>query len=71
MEKDLERIVKRITEEVADDSPIQIQNILENSFGLVIVYYSIENGRNYTLTLSSIIDLIVLGKKQMERDSEC
>ena len=66
MEKDLEKIVKRIIGTIRDETIIDIRHIHNNSFGLVIEYYSLENGRNYTISLSDICMILENGIKLLE-----
>ena len=72
MNKDYENIIKRIILKMTDECDIiTIKHIHNNSFGLVIEYYSLAGGRNFTITLTSILDILDRGLvKLMEADYE-
>lgn len=68
MTADMETILKRIVSKVKNEGLIQIKHIHKNSFGYVIEYYSLDNGRNYTLTLNDILMVLDLGMDKLEND---
>lgn len=66
MEEDLKKIVKRIIETIRNETIIDIKHIHNNSFGLVIEYYSLDGGRNYSISLSDICIILENGIKLIE-----
>lgn len=66
MEEDLKKIVKRIIETIRNETIIDIKHIHNNSFGVVIEYYSLDSGRNYTISLSDICIILENGIKLIE-----
>jgi hypothetical protein len=65
MEPELKHIVERLLSYTFNDI-CTIQNILNNSFGVVIEYYSSEQGRNYTITLSDLQNFCKIGYESYE-----
>ncbi len=65
METELKHIVERVLSYTFNDI-CTIRNILNNSFGIVIEYYSLEHGRNYTIKLSDLQDMCKIGYESYE-----
>lgn len=72
MDKYLVKIIERIIQKMSNDDCdiITIKHIHNNSFGLVVEYYSLNRGRNYTLKLSDILEVLELGITKLGTEND-